>query len=271
MNYIKGLVKKTPLKNLYWKFLDLKRIYQPYCLTSDGFYFKGSKEMLHGTYEPFIRELIVGNKESFGTLVNIGANSGYYPCLAFANKFKTVIAVEPDKTNFKIMELNLKRNRFVQGILVNAACSSSRGIGNLYGRDTGASLLEGWEGNVPSGGEIIKVITLDDLLTLQNYNEKILTIIDVEGFEFEVLMGSLDTLKNAKNFCWVIEVSLWRTINQKKVLTPFLKELFTLFQSEEYCIYGWENEAWRILTSGEILDICSGSVYWPALPFLFKK
>jgi FkbM family methyltransferase len=271
MNCIKGLVKRTPLKNLYWKFLDLKRIYQPFSLTSDEFYFKGSKEMVNGTYEPFLRELIVGNKESFETLVNIGANSGYYPCLAFANKFKTVIAVEPDMKNFEIMELNLKRNRFVQGTLVNAACSSSRGIGNLYGRDTGASLLEGWEGNVPSSGKIIKVITLDELLMLQNYSEKILTIIDVEGFEFEVLMGSLETLKNAKNFSWVIEISLWRTINQKKVLTPFLKELFSLFQSEEYCIYGWENEAWRILSDGEILDIFSGSVYWPALPFLFKK
>jgi FkbM family methyltransferase len=271
MDQIKALVKKTPLKNVYWKLLDLRRMYQPFSLTSDEFYFKGSKEMVNGTYEPFLRELIVGNKENFGTLINIGANSGYYPCLAFANNFKNVIAVEPDKTNFKILQLNLRRNRFFQGTLLNAACSSSEGIGNLYGRNTGASLLEGWEGNVSSGGEVVKIMTLDYLFTLQNRTEKILTIIDVEGFEFEVLKGSLETLRTAENVYWVIEISLWRTINQKKVLTPFLNELFSLFQSEGYCIFGWEDQAWSMLSDGEIQNICRGAVFWPALPFLFKK
>jgi len=271
MEHIKSLVKKTPLKNVYWKFSDLKRVYQPFSLTSDKFYFKGSMEMLNGTYEPFLRDLIVGNKENFGTLINIGANSGYYPCLALANNLNSVIAVEPDKTNFKILELNLRRNGYVQGVLINAACSSSNGAANLYGRNTGASLLEEWEGNIASDGETVKTITLDQIFTSHKKTEKTLIVIDVEGFEFEVLKGSLETLRNGESVYWVIEVSLWRTIRGNKVLTPFLGDLFSLFQTEGYRVYGWEDEIWKIVSEGEILDFCRGTVLWPALPFLFKK
>ena len=271
MRKMKSLIKRTPLRTVYWKFLDSRRLYQSFSLTKDNFYFKGNKEMIYGTYEPFLRELIVGNNENFKTLVNIGANTGYYPCLALANDFKNVIAVEPDKTNFKILVLNMKINRFTQGSLVNAACSSSQGVASLYGRNTGASLLKGWEGNTSSDGELVEIITLDQLIAFQNHNEKMLIIIDVEGFEFEVLMGSLETLRSNQNIYWVVEVSLWRSIDGKKVLTPSLQDLFSLFEVEGYRVYIWEKEVWRILSVSEILDICQGAIFWPALPFLFKK
>jgi FkbM family methyltransferase len=268
---VKTLVKGTPFGRVFWKFLDFRRLHQSFALTTDGFYFKGNKDMISGAYEPFLRELIVGNKENFSTLVNIGANTGYFPCLALANDFQNVIAVEPDEINFKILELNMKINGFTQVTLVNAACSSYNGTASLYGRNTGASLLKGWEGNTLSDGEQVKTITLDQLIIFQNPSEKMLIIIDVEGFEFEVLKGSLETLRGTESTHWVVEVSLWRSINENKVLTPFLSDLFSLFQSEDYRIYIWEEEDWRILSGSEIEEICQGAVFWPALPFLFKK
>ena len=70
--------------------------------------------------------------------------------------------------------------------------------GKFYGRNTGISLLEGQEGNTSSDGELFKTITLDQLIALQNYNEKVLSIIAPKDLEFEALNVFLETLRSSE-------------------------------------------------------------------------
>lgn len=226
--------------------------------------------MLRGAYEPLIRELVINDYSRSRSLINIGANIGYYPCLAASRQYKKIIAVEPDNTNFRIMRSNIERNDFQNVSLINAACSSSVGFAHLWGRDTGASLVPDWEGN-PADNEVkVETTTMDILFDLIPNHDSILAIIDVEGFEYEVLRGAKEVLKSKRDITWIMEVSLWRDIDGESVLSPHLSELFELMKNAGYrpymCDIGWPE-----MSDIEIEKMICGEVLWPAFPIMFKK
>ena len=226
--------------------------------------------MVHGTYEPIIKDFVIQSARSTKNLVNIGANSGYFPCIAANAGYQKVIAVEPNKINYKILNLNISKNKFFNVQTIQAACSANTGIANLWGRNTGASLLDGWEGNPTTGVVRVKTLTLDSIFESIPKNETTLTIIDVEGFEFEVMKGSTNILNDWRNVTWIVEISLWRDINGVRTLAPYLSEIFTKFLNAGYRAHAC-SEGWPLISNEELDKYIKGSIDWPALPFLFKR
>jgi len=227
--------------------------------------------MVNGKFENYLCTFVANNQSSFTTLVNVGANVGIYPCIALQNNYENVLAIEPNRSNFKIMKANIRRNGWAKKVeLLNVGCAGESGTGILFGRNTGASLIPFWEGNIASKGVEIDTVTLDSLLMPFALHKKTLVIIDVEGFEFEVIRGSTLAMESTGSFSWLIEVSLYRSIDGKESLTPGLENFFSKFLNLGYSVLVYDS-AWRQLSEEEITFYTSGEVFWPALPFLFQK
>jgi FkbM family methyltransferase len=64
-----------------------------------------------GEYEKDETELFAKLLPYHDTVINIGANIGFYTCLALQNK-KRVIAVEPIERNLRFLLANIEKNNW---------------------------------------------------------------------------------------------------------------------------------------------------------------
>lgn len=78
-------------------------------------------------------------------LNDVGANVGYYCCHALSMG-KSVIAFEPMHRSLRYICKNIKANRRSGVEILLVALSSSVYVLNIYGENTGASLVAGWAG-----------------------------------------------------------------------------------------------------------------------------
>lgn len=129
-----------------------------------------------------VNEVVSACKQT-RTIVHAGANVGVY-AKKFAETFDTVIAFEPDVTNFKCLALNTINNDNI--LLYQAALGCFTEPVSLINPETnncGTGFVQG-SGTVPQ-------ITIDSLGL-----ETIDCIhLDTEGYEMFALMGALNTIK----------------------------------------------------------------------------
>src|SRR5262249_42101912 len=89
---------------------------------------------LNHVYEPFETELVQSLVHENDTVVDVGANIGYYT-LIFARLVGPrgrVFAFEPDPGNFALLKKNVEANRYKNVVLVNAALSDEPATLKLY-------------------------------------------------------------------------------------------------------------------------------------------
>jgi len=107
---MKKLVKTTLIKNkfYFWYQADDKYVGQRVALDK---------------YEPYLTKLMLSKIKAGDVVIDIGANIGYDTVL-FADKVGKkgkVIAIEPDPTNFEILQKNIKENKLFNVVAVQAA------------------------------------------------------------------------------------------------------------------------------------------------------
>jgi FkbM family methyltransferase len=141
--------------------------------------------------------------------VDIGANIGYYTCVAL-KKGKPVIAFEPQQQNLQCLFQNLLSNGWRDNAEVYPLALSARpGLLTLWGASgPSASLVRNWAGYSPRHRQIVPVAMLDDVIAGRLLENKILIKIDVEGAEYQVLQGSAATLRRASMPIWLVEICL---------------------------------------------------------------
>jgi FkbM family methyltransferase len=124
--------------------------------------------------------------KSFDVMITAGAHIGMYTKF-YAEKFKTVYAFEPDPTSFFCLVNNVKNENVIK---MQAALSNERMLVSL--KDTGSHghLTLGIDKNQTTSG-IIPTLLIDDL-NLQVCN---LIQLDVEYYEYNALLGALETIK----------------------------------------------------------------------------
>ena len=114
-------------------------------MTSAGFRFVGNETMANQQYEPIETILIKKLFSKIDIFINVGANIGYYVCLAAQEK-KMVIAFEPIEMNLKYLLRNIIANGWQENVeIFPIALSNKTGIVPIYGRALGASLIKGWQ------------------------------------------------------------------------------------------------------------------------------
>jgi FkbM family methyltransferase len=183
-------------------------------MTPLGFKLVGSNLIHHqamqdGTFEPEETALFSDLFKSTEVFVDVGANIGYYTCLACAAG-KHVIAVEPLPKNLEYLYANILENKWENFEVFPMGLSDSPGLATLYGgTSTGVSLISGWAGMSKMLHRTIPISTLDILLGTRLDGKKMLIKIDVEGAEYSVILGGVNyVMKMQPKPTWIVEICL---------------------------------------------------------------
>lgn len=194
-------------------FLRMRRhnrlLSRPFVHTPYGFQFSGPKAMESGEFERTEVELFSSLIQNADGFVNVGANFGYYVCMALAHGVPT-IAIEPSPENREILNKNLRQNGFDKDVSVMPlACGEAEGEAVIFGVGTGASLVDGWARNPKSLRQQIPVQRLDKIVSPGSITRQSLFLVDVEGFELEVMKGAEKILERNEKPIWIIESGLF--------------------------------------------------------------
>lgn len=166
--------------------------------------------MREGTFEPEETLLLSRLLARCDRFVDIGANLGYYTCLAL-QKGRPVVAFEPQEQNLHCLFRNLASNGWndARAEVFPIALSHEPGLLTLYGASgPSASLVSGWADYSSSYSKTVAVNTLDHVLGSRFAGERLLVKIDVEGAEYQVLRGAVATVGRARRPAWLLEVCL---------------------------------------------------------------
>lgn len=168
--------------------------------------------------------------------IDIGANLGYYTCLALLNQ-KPVIAFEPQQQNLECLFKNLEVNHFTKNVEVfPLALSENSGFLTLYGASgPSASLIKNWADYSSKFKKTVPVSTLDKILAGRYVDELFLIKIDVEGAEYHVLKGAERLLQKTVKPIWLLEICLEEFHPEGE--NPDFMGIFQLFSENGYLAY----------------------------------
>jgi FkbM family methyltransferase len=152
--------------------------------------------LAHGIYEPEIDWLLASAAERPYSMIDAGANYGYWSIVASSAPYGRhfTIAVEPSRINFGHLLRNAAANGNRFQTLRRAVWNESNTRATLYGkRPGGLSLLKEWHPDENDTFEAnIETITLDAIadLYLPVREYPVLVKLDVEGSEAEGIQGA---------------------------------------------------------------------------------
>ncbi len=139
------------------------------------------------------------------TVLDIGADIGYYACLAakLAGPSGRVFAFEPNPRSFGFLEKNIATNGFANVTLVPKALSDKRGSLPFYENGPHSSLgYDRFAEGAPS--RMVEVLPLDEFFSTQTPRIAVVKI-DVEGSEGRVLRGMRNVLAKNPNVKVIME------------------------------------------------------------------
>jgi FkbM family methyltransferase len=149
----------------------------------------------YGEYNPDETEAILSLAK--GTCLDIGANIGVISQALLANDFQ-VVAFEPQPEIFKLLELNCaSAAKTISYQVFNTAVGSEPGTAKMPKVHYSAKGNFGGLGiGTPSylGNIEVPVVTIDSF----NFVDVGFMKIDVEGYEYEVLLGATETIDRCK-------------------------------------------------------------------------
>jgi len=155
--------------------------------------------LANGNYESLLERIILGLSELSNKFLDIGANMGFYAIgAALVNKNIEVIAFEPNPGIRNSLSENIRLNNVERNIqILEFALSNFSGNANFsvpaFTGSGGGSLMNLHpEEGLPTEFSV-SVEKLDNLSTKTSGTD--LVKIDVEGAEFQLLQGAMQTLK----------------------------------------------------------------------------
>ncbi len=150
-------------------------------------------------------------------VVDVGANFGYYPLLFGLLSGGTIrsIAFEPEPSNRRWLERNIALNPGLDiQVVASAVGSTDDALVAFATAKDGHNLWAQVERGVDDGGHKnavidVPVTRLDTYLDRQGIDRVPLTMIDVEGYEDEVLEGMSEGLKQHRYQRVMVEFHPW--------------------------------------------------------------
>ncbi|MFZ4702569.1 MAG: FkbM family methyltransferase [Candidatus Methylumidiphilus sp.] len=195
-----------------------------------GFKLAGNEAMAQGIFEPTETELVRKLLNEVDILVNVGANVGYYCCHAL-RMGKPVIAFEPMERSLHFFCKNIKANGWNGAEILQIALCNNVGILEIYGANTGASLVKDWAGVPDSHNVLVPCSTIDLLLNNRLQGKKALVLVDIEGAEKWMLEGASQILNNEPSPILVKEINSKEHQPNSIEMNPHFKSTFNLYGS----------------------------------------
>lgn len=175
--------------------------------TQYGFSLAGDPSMVNGSWEQEEIHTFLQLIEDHDVVLDIGANVGFYSCLA-ASHGKHTIAFEPSLRNLNLLYRNLWENKLSGVEVFPVGLARQCGLGRIYGYGGIASFVPGWAQARDSQSCLVPLSTLDTVVAGRFQGKKLLIKMDVEGFELDLLAGASETLARTPKPAWMIEILL---------------------------------------------------------------
>lgn len=131
----------------------------------------------------------IGSKTSGLTVVDIGANKGYFTMKAANNPLNKVYAFEPIASTFKALEANISQNQATNVKAFNVGVASKNEV-REFNFSTDKSIISSMVFTQAGQTEKIPCITLADVFTQNQLKTIDLLKMDCEGAEFEILYNT---------------------------------------------------------------------------------
>jgi FkbM family methyltransferase len=173
----------------------------------------------NAVYETELTKYLLNNIKADSVFVDVGANIGYYTCLANKKIFSgKVFAFEPNELAFRLLQRNVMINWpncpvSVENVAVGK-CKGEVYFKNYKYRFVNSQILAGEEEGEINTGEItrVPVIPLDEYFPRDQRIDFLK--VDVEGAELDVLMGAKITIANNPHLKILMEWSVDQLKNQ---------------------------------------------------------
>lgn len=206
------------------------------------------RQMRQGQFEVVETALLSHLFARVDRFIDVGANLGYYTCLAL-QRGRPVVAFEPQQQNLECLYRNLQVNGW-QAEVFPLALGERPGLLTLYGASgPSASLVKDWAGYSARYQQVVPVSTLDNIVSSRFGGERLLVKIDVEGAEYQVLKGALQTIARTPKPIWMLEVCLAEF--HPGGVNPDFREIFQLFWRCGYAAYA-ATDTPRLITPDDI-------------------
>ncbi len=168
-----------------------------------------SGALMLGVYEPLEQKLFQDTLREGMTVVDIGANVGYYTVFAAAIVGPTgkVIACEPDTENIEVLTQNISCNNFSNTLICKQALSDRPGTVPLYISQNNKGDHRIYKSQDAREVVTVPVTDLDSYLASQNIEYVDVIKMDIQGAEGLALKGMLQTL--ARNEHLTLFVEFW--------------------------------------------------------------
>ena len=235
MNIIINQIRTFNRRRLTRRHLKRTSVNTPF-----GFKFFGPSAMQNGSFEITETNILIKLFSHADLFINVGANFGYYICMA-QNMGVRSIAIEPIPINQNILKRNLIENNWDQNVILHPfACGNSDENITIYGEGTGASIIKGWAQNPSALKHVVPIKKLDNILSIEKVTSKSVILIDVEGFEFEVLHGAQNILGSKDKPVIMLESGLTDHRSEGGLNLKFL-QIFEFIIKNGYRVFSVED------------------------------
>ena len=152
-----------------------------------------------GKYESHVTGVFRDRLKPGMHVVDIGANIGYFTMLSasLVGPTGSVMAIEPNASNAKLLEASRRANSFDMVTVVQAAAGSAIGLlvlNTAYSNGTTAPLSDNLRSLIDS--TTVPCLKLDDLIATSKFIDFVK--VDVEGAEYKALLGASAMIRRCK-------------------------------------------------------------------------
>jgi FkbM family methyltransferase len=151
---------------------------------------------LTGSYEEYQTRLFRGVVKEGMTVVDLGANIGYYSLLAAAlvGEEGKVFAFEPEPNNFASLVKNIRMNSYNNIVPIQKAVTNKTGALKLFCEPSQRQAANIYNYYNTKAGVTVECVTLDDFFKDKGYDVDIIKM-DIEGAQMLALEGMEEIIK----------------------------------------------------------------------------
>jgi FkbM family methyltransferase len=160
----------------------------------------------HGVWEPSVTELLSDEIRSGDTVLDLGANVGYYTLLfaELVGEHGRVFAFEPDPSNLRLLEKNVRLNGFTNVVLVPEAVSDRTGDLRLFLSASNKGDHRIYDSQDGRTSIPIKVVRLDDYFAHRKGRVDFIKM-DIQGAEPSAVRGMPSLLESNRRLKILLE------------------------------------------------------------------
>jgi len=209
--------------------------------------------IIHELWEKSAVQMVEGIAQRGNVVVDIGSNIGYYALLEarLVGENGKVFAIEPVDENLRTLKKNIVLNDFPNIEVFQLAIGDENKHDNIYVSDfrNQSSMIhrEDLTVNKKTKKQAIEVMTLDRFL--EDKPTPDLIRMDVEGYEYEIIMGMTEFFKSSKPLKILMELHIYSSPETELRIYEMLEMLYRHgFELKIGAWESWESKS-RILTN----------------------